>query len=348
MGLVSFVLSVNNAVAQSEVVVKNIVSITDATDIVQEPAAFNTLGLPSTRLATLNNGGQQLVSINWNQGDYNEEVGIYNFVGTPVETVEIKNPDGVTSNAHAELFDIEAQDLFDRGSFTEDERQIIGECVNKLLTDNQWTHIYTLKVCGVSSEANALLDWKNATYNSTKVGSPTFNQYSGHKGTGNNANRINSGFNPNGVVTLDNIIMMAWELSDATDGSQLVGCQDGANEGLLILPKSTTSCITRCNSDANDTVSQTGAPVGPWTIERNASGTYTVRIHKTTKTTHSKSSSTVPNLDLWFLTGNNNGSPGTGGTRELGAFLVAHGDADYSLILDAVNDCLVRLHGLGV
>ena len=217
-----------------------------------------------------------------------------------------------------------------------------------LKADSQWTHIYSLKVCGVSTEANALLDWKNASYNSTKTGSPTFNAYSGHKGTGSNANRINLVFNANGVVSINNCLFMAFEASDATDGSQLVGCQDGANEGIVILPKSTTSCITRLNSDGNDTVSQTGSPVGMWTLERLASGTYTVHIEDTLKQTYSKSSTTVPNLAIWALTGNNNGAAGTGGSRELSAFIAAHGDGTRGLIRDAIDDCLARLTGLGI
>lgn len=246
------------------------------------------------------------------------------------------------------VFDEDAQALFDRGDFAESEKFIIEDCIIKLKADSQWAHIYTLKVAGVSSEANALLCWKNAAYNSIKVGSPVFNQYSGHKGNSSTSNYIRSGFNPNGVITQNNCLFMGWEMSDATDGSQLFGCQDGANEGIICLPKSTTSAITRLNSDGNDTVTQNGAPVGAWSLERLASGTYTVRIQKTLKQTYSKTSTSVPNNEIFFLLGNNNGTPGTAGARELGAFVAAHGDADYSLIFDAVNDCLVRLHALSL
>lgn len=245
-------------------------------------------------------------------------------------------------------FDEDAQILFGRGAFTDDEKDIINDCFLKLKADGEWPHIYTLKIAGVSTEANALLDWKNATYDSIKVGSPTFNAYSGHKGTGSNANRIRSGFNPNGIIVQNNCLFMGWELSDATDGSQLFGCQDGANEGIIMLPKSTTSCITRLNSDANDTVSQTGRPVGAWTLKRIVAGTYTVKIQKTLKETYSKTSTSVPNLEIWFLTGNNNGVAGTGGTRELGAFVASHGDGDSDLLFEAINDCLVRLHALSI
>lgn len=245
-------------------------------------------------------------------------------------------------------FDADASALFARGSFTDAEKELINDCIIKLKSDDQWTHIYTLKVAGVSTEANALLCWKNSAYNSIKVGSPVFNQYSGHKGNSSTSNYIRSGFNPNGVITQNNCLFMGWEMSDATDASQLFGCQDGANEGIICLPKSTTSCITRLNSDGNDTVAQGGAPVGAWSLERVASGQYTVRIQKTLKQTYSKSSTSVPNNEIFFLLGNNNGTPGTAGAREIGAFVAAHGDADYSLIFDAVNDCLVQLHALSL
>lgn len=245
-------------------------------------------------------------------------------------------------------YDADSVLLFNRGDFTVSEKTIIDDCILKLKADSQWAHIYTLKIAGVSSEANALLCWKNAAYNSIKVGAPVFNQYSGHKGNSNAANYIRSGFNPNGIIVQNNCLFMGWEMSDATDASQLFGCQDGANEGIICLPKSTTSAITRLNSDGNDTVTQGGAPVGAWTLERIASGTYTVRIQKTLKQTYSKTSTSVPNNEIFFLLGNNNGTPGTAGARELGAFVAAHGDADYSLIFDAVNDCMVRLNALSI
>lgn len=245
-------------------------------------------------------------------------------------------------------FEAESVTLFNRGSFTDSEKPIINDCIKKLKDDVQWTHIYSLKIAGVSSETNALLDWKNGNYNAIKVGSPVFNQYNGHKGNSSTSNYIRSGFNPFGVISQNNCLFMGWELSDATDGSQLFGCQDGANEGIICIPKSTASAITRLNSDGNDTVAQNGRPVGAWSLERVVAGTYTVRIQKTLKQTYSKTSTSVPNNEIFFLLGNSNGTPGTAGTRELGAFVAAHGDADYSLIFDAVNDCLVRLNGLSL
>src|SRR5688572_30487641 len=95
MSLSNFFIAVGTQAASG--VARNIVSIADATDIEMEPTTFNSLGLPTTRMATLSNGNQELVSILWDPGDYTGQVGIFDFVGTPIETATIKNPDGITS-----------------------------------------------------------------------------------------------------------------------------------------------------------------------------------------------------------------------------------------------------------
>lgn len=241
--------------------------------------------------------------------------------------------------------------LIGRGSFTPEEIVIINDTFVKLQADDQLQHLYSAKVYGVSSEANSFLDWINATgaYDASKVGTPTFTQYHGWSGTGSTSDYIDSGFNPSSVVPLNSFTYQGWELSDATDGSQLFGCQNGATDGIICIPKLTTNAITRGHSSGNDTVAQTGRPVGFWTLERNSSANYVVRIQYVTKTTHIKTSTAIPNLNIWHLCGNNNGVPGTAGAREIGAFVVSNGTGgNYNLIADAFNDAVVRLHGLSL
>jgi hypothetical protein len=237
--------------------------------------------------------------------------------------------------------------LFNRGSFTDAEKVIIDETIVKLNSDNQWTHIYELKLYGVSSQANALLDWKNASYNATKVGSPVFTAYNGWTGTASTADYIRSGFNPNGVVSLNSVLSIAWELSDEASNGALFGCQSGANQGFLLIPRSAgNTAITRLNSSANDAVAQTGRPVGYWRLERNASTGYTVHIQQTLKSNYVKTSSSVPNFEVYDLAINNSGVASSAGLREIAARVTASGSADSQLIADALNDCLVRLNGL--
>lgn len=250
--------------------------------------------------------------------------------------------DGVLSGAAA---------LFARGNFTDAEKIIINDTFVKLTADDQLQHMHMLKMFGVSSQANALLDWIDATgsIDATVVGTPTFTAYSGFAGTGTNTDRVHSGFNPFGVLNQNNSIVGGWELSDSTDNGQLFGCQDGANEGILCIPRNTTPArLTRMNSDGNDSTALGGGrAVGYHTLDRKNSTEYTVRLQNVTIALVSKASSAVPNLEMWCLTGNNNGTPGLGTTREIGALFAASGAGDYNLITDALNDAVVRLHALG-
>lgn len=244
-----------------------------------------------------------------------------------------------------------AAKLIARGNFTDAEKIIINDTFVKLQADEQLQYLYTAKVYGVSSEANSFLDWINdsGTYDAIKVGSPTFTQYHGWKGTGSTANYIRSGFNANGVVSINNCLFIGWELSDVTDSSTLFGANNGANEGILLIPKTASNtALSRLNSSANDSVAQTGRPVGFWTLERVLSTEYSVRTQNVVKASYAKSSSAVPNLEIYHLLANSSGSPGTAGTREIGAFVAAHGDGDYNLIADAFNDAVVRLHALSL
>src|SRR5690606_38320914 len=140
------------------------------------------------------------------------------------------------SSQGRQAIDPDAKSLFDRGDFTNAEKDIINETITKLKDDEQWGHIFECKVYGVSTESNSLLDWKNANYNPEKVGSPVFEAYNGWIGTGNTTDYIRTHFNPNGVVEQNNLLIIAWELSTQTTNGVLFGCQDAANEGILLIP----------------------------------------------------------------------------------------------------------------
>lgn len=238
--------------------------------------------------------------------------------------------------------------LIARGNFTDAEKIIINDTFVKLDADDMLQHMISAKVYGVSTEANSFLDWfrDDGAWDAVKVGSPVFTAYEGWTGTGSNADYIRSGFNPNGNISINNVIAAAWELSDSAQSNVLFGCQDGANEGISLIPKTSDAVLTRLNSDGNDSAAHVGAPVGYWSIDRKASTSYTVRVQNIFKASHLKSSTVVPNLEIWNLLSNNNGSPSAAGTRQIGAFLIASGSGNYNLITDAFNDAVVRLNAL--
>lgn len=245
-------------------------------------------------------------------------------------------------------YDVDAQSLFSRGAFTTYEKAIINEAIIKLKADLQWNLIYTLKVYGVSSESNSILDWKNASYNATKVGSPTFTPYEGWTGINSTSHYIRSGFNPNGVVSLNSVTFMVWSLNSVDSTNIISGCQNGANEGLLIIPRSSGNRITRCNSSANDTTAAGGTGIGYFSLNRTGSTNYGLYSAHSLTATISKSSSGVPNFEMYDLCTNNAGSAANAGTRQIGGRVVASGSADLTKIGDAINDCMVRLNALGL
>ena len=169
-----------------------------------------------------------------------------------------------------------------------------------------------------NDNGESLIDWKApSTRSATIVNSPVFTAFEGFAGDGA-SNYIDSNYNPSTDATNYTLNDASVGLYSRTDVDEL-SYDCGARVSWLLYCSSSTDQIRyrlNCNTNSDSTADY-GDSRGLYIVNRTNSSTQSVYRNGTlVKEDASKSTADVPTNDIWVMTYNNNGSPGTFSSKQ--------------------------------
>lgn len=156
-------------------------------------------------------------------------------------------------------------------------KKLINRTIKQLKAAGLWAKMDALYFLAAADEQAALLNWKGATYNLTKTGSPAFNADRGFTGqdTGGSpvaSGYLSTGFTPStagGHFVLNSASLAVWSRTSAATSGTAIG---GVFDYSLIGPRVNSSQgICGLNQSGSDTFSSSDGS-GLFNVSRVASG----------------------------------------------------------------------------
>jgi hypothetical protein len=198
------------------------------------------------------------------------------------------------------------------GIYDDTRKFNIDTLIRALKTAGVWSTYDVLCIAGLNS-ADSLINWKNpGTFNSSLVNSPSFTADRGFTGNGTSS-YINTNFNPvtaGGNFSLNSAHLGLYCRTDSNPAlARDMGARTAFNsdESVLILQE-TGNAFAGLNSNGVDG-GASGDSDGYWSSSRTASNAVVLIRNGSGFASSSRTSSAMPNLNIYVGAVNSSGSP---------------------------------------
>jgi len=242
-------------------------------------------------------------------------------------------------------YDVDAKALFARMTTapTSTRKRLISNLIRALKVAGVYDKLDVLYVLAAHDGQAARLNWKADAYNLTAVNSPTFTADRGYAGDGATTN-LTTGWIPssNGVnFVQDSASFGIWSRTAraAASAAQLGGNGAAGGKVNLFTRFSGDLAFARVNENPEGGSVSNASSDGFISADRAAAGARKTYRNGSSLGSTSQSSTTVPTVEMYLSSVNNNGTPATRSTDQLAAafFGGSLGDAGHSAFYTALN-----------
>lgn len=198
-------------------------------------------------------------------------------------------------------------------------------------------------IIATQDSAGALKDLVGTQANGVAIGlSNKFIAYEGYTGDDDDGyinTRINlSTETPN--YAQDDASIGLYIRNNVQEATNNFGANDGSNIGVALVTgrADNNQIVVKMNDGTNVNTDTSQASRGFWIVNRTASDAYTVLKNNVTRVTATTTSATIPSVDLFLLSRNNNGTYFGLATKQISFFYI--GESFNATELRKINNCV--------